>query len=105
TENLVRVARVKVRVGVERELEVSGRHAPVPERALDHAGMKEETRVTRALAERLGHGLARRIRLPVLVERPREEVVGVDVAPDLELPAGQGERRVELRVVVEVEGR
>ena len=79
--------------------------AGVPERLLDHARVVEEARVARSQAERLGHGGPRRLRLPVPVEGPREEVVRVDVRGGRRAPGGPAERRVELRVVVEVEGR
>ena len=97
--------RVEVRVGLEGASEIPGRGADVPERALDHARVIEEPRIARAEAERFGHGGPGRLRLAVLVEGPREEVLRVDVAADVELPAGKGQGRVELRVVVQVEGR
>src|SRR5437879_336840 len=89
---VVRLEEVEVRVGRQGLTEVLARGVPVAEPALDQPGVVEESGVARAELERLAHGLGGRFRLAVLVPGPGEDVVGVDVAADLQLLLRQRQR-------------
>ena len=91
---------MKVRIGRKRPPQIVARLRPLSEPMMNHAGMKEQACVLGPQLQRLRHGGERLFRLVILIERPGQEVVCVDVSPDLQLFPGELERFRQLPVVV-----
>ena len=58
---------------------------------MDHPGMKEQPRILGAQFQRLRHGREGLLGPIILIQRPGQDVIGVDILSDLQLSLGEVE--------------